>query len=682
MRGVRWPFVALLAVSGAVACSDQPPSSPLRPGEPGLAQGPAQQAVAVAQINALINALFEPTSRGAIHRDFAKVHAMVAGKRTDDARQAIVAFFESALEAFEDDELQDPNGASPPSIPDALRDLLNTVAQFGGMAPPIPPSNPLGADGAVRVVGPAGATVVTSSGFGGVQFPPGALAEDVILVIERLSNPTTPKSGPLPTTRDQYPLFYGFSISPGVAQFAHPVLVGICQLAVGSPLGPPTLTVANRLQLAHPNPATPSTIELLAREAAPFIACGGVSGVGGKTTSFSPFGAVDPGAPGPVVTGQAIAAGSHHACVLTSAGSAFCWGINEQAQLGASTSTTCTAIPCSRAPVAVSGGFTFQSIDAGGDDTCGLIAGGTVRCWGAGPKGQLGNGSFSNSAVPVAVGGSPLTSVSVGASHACALTPGGVALCWGSNTNNELGATSTGSCLGACSATPLAVTGGLVFSTITAGVRHSCGLTSAGAAFCWGGTDGLGLLGNGTLAGLATAPTPVSGGLTLKDIASDGPAACALDTNGQAYCWGTNTVGQVGDGTTLTRTVPTPVSGGHTFARLATTGAQNSGLSHMCAITTEGVAYCWGANSSGQLGGSRGTMCNFGLPIFCELIPVLVSGGHTWRELAVGQNFTCGITVSKAIYCWGSNEQGQLGDGSLISSSPSPRLVAGSLSPP
>jgi alpha-tubulin suppressor-like RCC1 family protein len=647
-----------------------------------LAQGPAPHASTEAQVNALINALYGPTRQGAAHRDFARIKALVAGNRTDDVQQSIVAFVGSALAAFANEELQDPNGASPPSIADALRDLINSVAEFGGMAPPIPPSNPLGADGAVKVVGPGGGTVVTSSGFGGVQFPPNALASDVIVVMERLPNPTTPKTGPLPTTKDQYPLFYDLSTSPAVAQFAQPVLVGICQLAVGAPLGPPTLTVANRLQLAHPTPATPSTIELLAREAASFIACGGASGVGGRTTSFSPFGAVDPGAVDPVVTGQAIAAGSHHACVLTNSGSAYCWGINEQSQLGASTTTTCTAIPCSRAPVAVSGGFTFQTIDAGGDATCGLVSGGTVRCWGANTKGQLGNGSFSNSAMPVAVAGSSLASVSVGASHACALTPGGVAWCWGSNTNNELGATSAGSCLGACSATPLAVTGDLQFGAISVGSRHSCGLTSAGAAYCWGGTDGVGLLGNGTLAGLAPSPTAVSGGLTMKELVSDGPAVCALTTGGQAYCWGTNSVGQLGDGTTIARTVPTPVSGGLTFARLATTAGQNSFLSHMCGITTEGAAYCWGANNLGQLGGSRGTMCNFGVPTPCELIPVPVSGGLTWRELAVGQAFTCGITISKVIYCWGSNETGQLGSGTFISSSPIPRLVSGGLSPP
>ena len=521
MFGYLKSLVATVAVLSVVACIDQPPSSPLPPGGPVLAQGPAPQAAAEAQINALINALYGPTSRGAAHRDFARIKAHVAANRTDDAEQSILAFVQSALAAFANDELQDPNGDSPPTIADALRDLINTVAQFGGMAPPIP-----------------------------------------------------------------------------------------------------------------------------------------------------------------VVTGQAIAAGSDHACVLTNTGSAYCWGSNQQSQLGASTASTCTTISCSRVPVAVSGGHTFQTIDAGGNATCGIVLGGTVRCWGAGNTGQLGNGSTANSATPVAASISPLTSVSVGNSHACALAPGGAAWCWGSNANNELGAPSAGSCPGPCSATPLAVTGGFVFSAITTGVRHSCGLTGAGAAFCWGGTDGVGLLGNGTLAGLAPAPTPVSGGLTFKDLVSDGLAACALTTGGQAYCWGTNTVGQIGDGTTLSRTVPTPVSGGHTFARLATTAGQNSFLSHMCGITTAGAAYCWGSNASGQLGNSTDTMCNFGVPVLCGLIPIPVSGGHTWRELAVGQHFTCGITTSKAIYCWGSNETGQLGDGTLIINSPVPRLVAGSLSPP
>jgi hypothetical protein len=262
--------------------------------------------------------------------------------------------------------LEDPNGAQPPSTADALQSLLNSVAQFGGMASPLPSPGALSADATVEIVGSTGATVVAPSGFGGVRFPAGALPEEVIVVVSRLPNPTQPRSGPLPTTLDQYPLFYDFSTFPTVAQFAQPVTVGICTIEVGDAFGPPNQTVANRLQLAHPNPANLSTVELLERAEAPFIHCDGVSlasaepvrqgdgfgrralalastvgsrlasfilptpayavhgGLGGRVSSFSPFGAVDPGGITPLF-GQ-LAVGNFHGCAIVANGQTWCWG--------------------------------------------------------------------------------------------------------------------------------------------------------------------------------------------------------------------------------------------------------------------------------------------------------------------------------------------------------------------
>lgn len=338
---MRRPFrnlVASFVILLVAACGEQSPTRPTVEPDALTARGPATQAALEAQINGLVNALYAPKEQGAVKVDFARIKAQLASGRTEEAEAGIVSFVQTLLEDLAGGDLEDPNGAQPPTTADALASLVNAVAQFGGLPPPIPPSNPLGGDGAVAVLGPAGGTVVASSGFGGVQFPPGALPENTIVVVNRLPNPTTPTAGPLPTPLDQYPLFYDFSTTPHVAQFAQPVLVGICQLEVGQPFGPPTQTVANRLQIAHPDPANPSTLELLAREVAPFVDCSGVQlsqarlrrqgegllvralgsirdvgaravsvfrptpayavhgGLGGKTTSFSPFGAVDPGA--------------------------------------------------------------------------------------------------------------------------------------------------------------------------------------------------------------------------------------------------------------------------------------------------------------------------------------------------------------------------------------------------
>jgi len=322
--------VVLLVVA---ACGEQSPNSPLPRSTPSASQGPASGAALEAQINGLINALYLPKDQGSVFKEFAQVKSAIASGNPD-AQTRIVAFFSRVLVDQRNGVLQDPNGAQPPSTVDAVHSLLNNVAVFGGIAAPIPPA---AADGAVAVIGAAGGTLLSSSGFGGVSFPPGALPSDAIVVISRLPNPIAPKTGPLPTTLDQYPLFYDFSTVPAIAEFAQPVLVGVCQLEVGEPFAPATQAIADRLQLAHPNPANPTTVELLPRVNANFMHCDGVSlasaqsrttptglaartldaitsvgsrfaslflptpayavhgGLGGLTRSFSPFAAVDPG---------------------------------------------------------------------------------------------------------------------------------------------------------------------------------------------------------------------------------------------------------------------------------------------------------------------------------------------------------------------------------------------------
>ena len=156
---------------------------------------------------------------------------------------------------------------------------------------------------------------------------------------------------------------------------------------------------------------------------------------------------------------------------------------------------------------------------------------------------------------------------------------------------------------------------------------------------------------------------------------------CALTTTGQAYCWGLNGGGQLGDGTTTNRTVPVPVAGGLTFASLAASSGQNNFLSHMCGVTTSGDAYCWGGNTKGELGTATGSACTLGGPQPCSTVPVLVSGGHKWRALAVGLEFSCGITTADAVYCWGANTLGQLGNGTTTNST-LPVLVSGAFSGP
>lgn len=292
---------------------------------------------------------------------------------------------------------------------------------------------------------------------------------------------------------------------------------------------------------------------------------------------------------------RSVSAGPDHTCALTTGGAAYCWGTDDYGQLGDG-----HPAPWRTSPVAVAGGLTFTSLSAGGiRQTCGLTAGGTAYCWGDGEYGQLGNGATANNYTPGAVsGGLTFASISVGIVHTCALTTAGAAYCWGDNFAGELGNNSITS-----SSTPVAVSGGLTFATVTAGEAYTCGLTIGGAAYCWGDNES-GQLGNGGLTGGAgfrkyLTPVPVSGGLTFASVSGGYFHTCGLTTGGAAYCWGTNDSGDLGIGGIYYDSLPQAVTGGLTFA------AVSAGLSaHTCGLATGGAAYCWGDNTWGELGGS------------------------------------------------------------------------------
>jgi len=298
-----------------------------------------------------------------------------------------------------------------------------------------------------------------------------------------------------------------------------------------------------------------------------------------------------------VFVGVSLAAGAYHACGLASGGVAYCWGLNSYGQLGDGSTTNRLA------PVAVGGGLTFASLGAGAGHTCGLTSAGAVYCWGDGSWGQLGDGTTAGRSSPVAVAGAPaFASIAVGGSHTCALTAAGAAYCWGENDLGQLGDGTTTS-----RSNPTAVVGGLIFKALSAGMAQTCGLTFTGAAYCWGYNAG-GQLGDGpvigpnfcTVSGISyycgTTPVAVTGGLTFASLAAGQAFTCGLTTAGAAWCWGFNGGGQLGDGTSSIQRSPVAVTGGLTFGQLG------GGYEHTCGLTPAGAAWCWGSNSVGQLG--------------------------------------------------------------------------------
>src|SRR5436309_2657225 len=184
--------------------------------------------------------------------------------------------------------------------------------------------------------------------------------------------------------------------------------------------------------------------------------------------------------------------------------------------------------------------------------------------------------------------------IGAGFLHTCGLASTGAASCWGDNSKGQVGSDPIGSLI----LIPVAVSGGRTFSALAAGWTHNCGLTSAGAAYCWG-YNAYGQLGNGSTTNTLT-PVAVSGGLSFSAIATGGGHTCGLTNAGAAYCWGYNAYGELGNGSTTNSLTPVAASGGLSFSSITT------GDGHTCGITAAGAAYCWGYNGYGQLGNSLG----------------------------------------------------------------------------
>jgi alpha-tubulin suppressor-like RCC1 family protein len=300
------------------------------------------------------------------------------------------------------------------------------------------------------------------------------------------------------------------------------------------------------------------------------------------------------------------------------------------------------------------------SVAAGSQHSCALLATGSVRCWGANFSGQLGNGTTTRSLVPVFVSGlARAVAVVAGASHTCALLSEGAVRCWGSGQFGQLG-DGTSSPGGITRPTPVAVLGLINAVAIVAGANYTCALRVDGTARCWG-DNGAGGLGDGSTE-QQTIPTPVVGltGAVALTAAVGGGHTCALLADGSARCWGQNGDGQLGDGTTTDRPLPGAVAG--------VTGAVgiSAGTSHTCALVASGGARCWGNNGSGQLGDGTTTDRLTATVVTARVVNLVQSFGGT-AKVTLGQGHSCTLQATGAVACWGSNGQGQLGDGTTVS---------------
>ncbi|HEU5055552.1 MAG TPA: hypothetical protein VFU21_03480, partial [Kofleriaceae bacterium] len=251
-------------------------------------------------------------------------------------------------------------------------------------------------------------------------------------------------------------------------------------------------------------------------------------------------------------------------------------------------------------------------------------------------------------------------SVTVGEHTSCDLTPDGAA-CWGRNPFGVLGRGDEED-----SPRPVPVAGEHDFRQISAGPIHVCALDAAGAAWCWG-SNSTGQGGTGSTEGPNLEPEPVTGGLVFVQISAGYDHTCAVAEGGAAYCWGNNGYGQLGNGVESDLEVePTPVAGGMSFRQIS---AANS---FTCAVTTEGDGTCWGLDSLGQLGdGGEIT----GMTTSLSREPVALAGGLSLQMVSGGQQSACAVDQDGGGHCWGRNDVGRLGDDSDVDSSSPVRVV-------
>lgn len=394
-----------------------------------------------------------------------------------------------------------------------------------------------------------------------------------------------------------------------------------------------------------------------------------------------------------------VTAGRRHTCGITLLGGSYCWGdqLEDGVSLGVGDGGAGPKLVPTRVGAGAQGQQSFVSMDAGEGYTCGLTGSpGSAYCWGRNPVGALG---VELNALPVSqnapiqpvTGGKSFLSIAAGGLTTCGIEPGGVGFCWGlrnligdgflsDSGDGENMLRPSQAVVTETRPAPIRLSFG---AEVSSGSLHACAVGTDALVYCWGSNL---RLQSGTafsfrcqlfVGGLErdkcrSIATPVDGIAGVASVSAGGAHTCAVSAQGAGYCWGDNEFGQLGATTDSTRQasprmVAAPegewasISAGGRAAAASSEDEHNVGASHTCGLTSTAAIYCWGDNSFGQLG-QAGTGPG---GVSVERVVDPESGPVEWSMVSAGARHTCGITTHGLLYCWGVNFRGRLGNDTL-----------------
>jgi alpha-tubulin suppressor-like RCC1 family protein len=385
-----------------------------------------------------------------------------------------------------------------------------------------------------------------------------------------------------------------------------------------------------------------------------------------------------------------IFGGETHMCGITSGNQLKCWGSNSFGEVGDGKIITV------KSPLSIDNGTNYQDLSLGEYYSCGINSYGRVKCWGRNLEGQLGRGESSILKTPtLSISENKFKKISIGSFYSCGIDINSKVLCWGMNSHGEVGYGNYD-----MFSYPKQINDISSYYTVSANQSNTCGLTLGKTIKCWGFNGLNDMTFGGSSPASTLLPLKIFENQFFKDLSTGDMHRCALNDNGQVFCWGDNSYGQIGNSNTNYQSSPVAIDTGTQYKRI------KAGAYYSCGITTSDQLKCWGNIISGMnflsyqtpteimpgitvkdfaSADNSGIFCAIDLngSLYCigELeggyteAPTMVDSSETYTQISGNAQNFCAITSAKRVKCWGSNYSGQLGNGTSTDSS-SPSLIS------